>query len=140
MPLFYGYCELGNTFLSYTVCDYGCSLCVFKHLSAQCKRQLYLSSILKTTTSSGTLWLYGLWLCSLGLSVCVCVCVAADCTICTLEFRIYLWITHICCPQLLRLQITITQTLPPPQHSAPRVCVCVFAYYFCGKHSHRSIH
>ncbi len=108
---------------------------------------IYLSSVIVTTVSSGTLACSTVALSLCGVKcVCVCVCVCVfpltgDCTICSLKFRIYLWITHICCPQLLRLQITIhTNTLPPPQHSAPRVCVCVFTYQFCGKHSHRSIH
>lgn len=98
------------------------------HLSALRSSQIYLSSVIVTTVSSGILACSTVALSLCGVK-CVCVCVfplTGDCTICTLEFRIYLWITHICCPKLLRLQITIhTNTLPPPQHSAPRVCVCL---------------
>ncbi len=100
------------------------------HLSALRSSQIYLSSVIVTTVSSGTLACSTVALSLCGVKcVCVCVCVCSlsqAIALFALEFRIYLWITHICCPQLLRLQITIhTNTLPPPQHSAPRVCVCV---------------
>ncbi len=113
------------------------------HLSTLRSSQIYLSSVIVTTVSSGTLACSTVALSLCGVK-CVCVCV------CSLSQAIALfapWNSEYICGSRTFVALNYSDSKSQSHKHTPSsstfstqsVCVCV-CIQFCGKHSHRSIH